>query len=171
MNEIISQIIGLIGAILMISSVLVKDKKRLYLALNGLAGLFFAASVGILGGYSGAFTNTIGAIIAFVVYFCESKSRPITKPILAAFTIVTILGIIFTYTDIYSLIPLIAGLLYIVIVLSKDMKNIRLLSIVQGVIWICYDIIIGSYTPILSSCFAIISAIIGLVAFDFKKKP
>ena len=169
MQGILAQIIGFIATILIIISLQVKSKKALYLLINGSAALIFSISFILLEAYSASFINMIGVILAFTMYFHDKKSIPVHKLTIAFFVIATVTGTVFTYTNIYSLIPLLGGLLYILIVTSKNMKNVRLCTVAQATTWITYDIIIGAYTLALAPIFALTSSIVGIIRHDISK--
>lgn len=168
--NILAQVIGLIASIIMIGAIQVKSKKNLYLILNIIAKTLYGINFIILGAYSGTITQAIGLVITIVAYVYTKKSSVVPKFLTIIFIIVTLIGGIFTYNNIYSLMAIGCGITYALIVASKNMKNIRKLNLIQAFLWIIYNFVVKAYTSSISSAFVFVSTLIAIFRYDILKK-
>ncbi len=166
----LAQIMGLIASIIMIISIQVKDKKKIFLILNILAKILYGINFILLSAYSGTLTQCIGLIITIIVYIYTKKNLDIPKWLILVFIAITLLGGLFTYNNMYSLMAIICGITYTLIVVSKNMKIIRKLNLVQSLLWTLYDFIISAYTASISSIFVFISTLIAIFRYDILPK-
>ena len=65
--------------------------------------------------------------------------------------------------------PTIASYIYLVILSSENMENIRLYTMLLKLLWSCYDIIIAAYTTLVLDLFGLGSSLIAILRFDGKK--
>ncbi len=168
--NILAQVIGLIASIIMIGAIQVKSKKNLYLILNIVAKILYSINFIILGAYSGTITQAIGLVITIVAYMYTKKDKTISKGLTVIFIIVTLIGGIITYNNIYSLMAIGCGITYALIVASKNMKNIRKLNLIQAFLWIIYNFVVSAYTASISSVFVFVSTLIAIFRYDILKK-
>ncbi len=168
--DILAQIIGLIASIIMIVAIQVKDKKKLYLILNILVKVLYGFNFLLLNAYSGTITQIIGLVITIVAYIYTKKDLNIPKYLTFAFIVVTLIGGIFTYNNIYNLMAICCGITYALIVTCKNMKTIRKLNLLQSLLWTIYDLIINAYTASISSAFVFISTVIAIFRYDILKR-
>ncbi len=166
----LAQIIGLIASIMMITSIQVKDKKNLYLILNLFAKIFYGINFILLSAYSATVTQIIGLIITIVAYIYARKNLNVPRWLTIIFIIVTIIGGIFTYNNIYSFMAIGCGITYALIMTSKNMRNIRKLNIIQSLLWTIYDLLVKAYTASISSAFVFISTLIAILRYDILNK-
>lgn len=164
----LAQIMGLMASITMIISIQIKDKKNIYLMLNILAKILYGINFTLLGAYSATMTQLIGLVITIVAYGYTKKERTIPKWLIVVFIIVTLVGGIFTYDNLYSLMAIGCGITYALIITSKNMKAIRKLNILQALLWTIYDLIVCAYTACISSAFVLISTLIAIFRYDRK---
>ncbi len=168
--EIFAQITGLIASIIMIVAIQVKEKRKLYLILNILAKVFYGLNFSLLNAYSGTITQIIGLVITVVAYIYAKKDLNVPKYLTVAFIVVTLIGGIFTYNNIYSLMAICCGITYALIIAGRNMKTIRKLNLVQSLLWTIYDLIINAYTASISSAFVFISTTIAIFRYDILKR-
>ena len=168
--DILAQIIGLIASMIMIVAIQVKDRKNLYLILNILVKILYGINFALLSAYSGTITQLIGLIITIVAYIYTKKNLNIPKWLTAIFIVITLIGGIITYNNIYSFMAISCGITYALIVASKNMKTIRKLNLAQALLWTIYDLIINAYTASISSAFVVISTLIAIFRYDILKK-
>lgn len=168
--NILAQIIGLIASIIMIGAIQVKDKKNLYLILNILVKVLYAMNFVLLSAYSGTVTQLIGLVITIIAYVYTRKDLVVPKLLTGIFILITLIGGIFTYNNIYSFMAIGCGVTYALIVASKNMKTIRKLNLLQAFLWTIYDLIINAYTASISSAFVFVSTLIAIFRYDIFKK-
>lgn len=166
----LAQIIGLIASAIMIGSIQIKDRKNIYLVLNILVKILYGINFALLGAYSGTITQFIGLIITIIAYVYTKKDINIPKWLTTIFITITLLGGIFTYSNIYSLMAIGCGITYALIIASKNMKTIRKLNLLQSLLWTVYDLIISAYTASISSGFVFVSTLIAIFRYDIMYK-
>ncbi len=166
---ILAQIIGLIASIVMILGIQVKEKKYICLIFI-VAKIFYGINFALLSAYSGAINQIIGLVITVVSYIYTKRNKKIPLWISSVFIIITLIGGFFTYSNIYSLLAIGAGITYALIVASNDMKTIRKLNLIQALLWTIYDLIISAYTASISSVFVFVSTLIAIFRYDILKK-
>ena len=149
MEYIISQVFTII-AYTFIASTYYSKKRRTIIILNILTQLSFLVAYSLLGAWSG-FAMGIVAIIRNMIFIIDEnkngKRENMNKldiSILLATSIICIILGIFTYKDIFSLLPIIATIIYTYTVCQKDVKTYKLLGIPIEVLWICYNFYIKS---------------------------
>jgi len=163
-------IIGLIGSTMMIVAIQVRYKKNLYLILNILIKILFGINFALLSAYAGTITQLIGLIITIIAYAYTKKNIDIPKWLTGIFIVVTLISGIFTYNNIYSLMAIACGIIYALMVASKNMKTIRKLDLVRNFLWITYDLIIEAYTASISTTFVFVSTLIAIIRYDVLNK-
>ncbi len=122
MNFIIAQIIGIFGSASSIIAAQMKEKKK-YLLFYALSYALFIVNMLLLKAYSGAINCFILMILTLIASKFENKKMPIG--LLIIFSIIILIGNIITYSNIYSLLPAIASYIYLFILVSKKMPQIR----------------------------------------------
>lgn len=166
---ILAQIMGLIASIIMILGIQVKEKKYICLIFI-VAKIFYGINFVLLSAYSGAINQIIGLVITVVSYIYTKRNKKIPLWISFIFIIITLIGGAFTYSNIYSLLAIGAGITYALIVASNNMKTIRKLNLIQSLLWTIYDLIISAYTASISSVFVFVSTLIAIFRYDILKK-
>lgn len=165
----IAQIIGLIASAINITAIQVKDKKSLYLALSVLVKLLYAINIAMLAEYAGMVTQLISVVITIIAFIYAKKVKDIPKWMTGIFIGATVLCGILTCKRLVGIMAIMCGITYALIVSSKNMKNIRRLTLIQSILWTTYDFLIGAYTASISSAFVFVSTIIAILRYDIKK--
>lgn len=167
MEFIIAQILGIIGAGLAMVAAQMKSKKK-YLLFYALSYAFFIVNMILLKAYAGAVNCFILMLLTIISTRYEKKKFP--NLLLAIFIVVILIGNIITYNNIFSLLPAVASYIYLIILLSKNMKNIRLSTVILRLLWAFYDFIVKAYTTFALDIFSFISSLIAIYRFDIKRK-
>ena len=146
---IISQIITIISYIFLAATYHVKERKTV-LKLNCISQIAFIIAYIFLGAWSGLMMAMVALIRNTVYIIDENKNgtRENTNKtdivILVIMYIICIISAIFTYEGIYSLLPIVATLLYTYAICQKNIKTYKLLGIPTEVLWTGYNIYIKS---------------------------
>ena len=167
MEFILAQIIGVIGAVFAMIAAQMKDKKK-YLIFYAISYGFFIINMILLKAYSGAINCLILTILTLISTKFEKKKIP--NLLIVIFAIVILIGNIITYSSIFSLLPAIASYVYLMILVSKNMKFVRKLTVLLRTLWAIYDFIVRAYTTFALDIFSFISSIIAIYRLDIKKK-
>ncbi|MBR2241063.1 MAG: YgjV family protein [Clostridia bacterium] len=153
---IIGNIIALIASILMVLAGLQKKKKKILfiqiiqIALSVISNL-------VLGGYTGAIINALSCVRDILCY----KDKMGTKEKIIIIILAVGLSLAFNNLGWIGLLPLIATVVYITFMNTKDVVKFKLLIIFSMVMWLIYDLYIKSYT---SGVFDFMSVIANIVA-------
>ena len=156
MNKLlIGNIIALIASIAMVIAGLQKTKKKvlfvqiIQIALAALGNL-------VLGGYTGAIVNVLNCVRDVLCY--KDKMGVKEKIIISVLAI----GISLAFNNLgwIGFLPVIATVLYIIYMNTKDDLKFKILVLVVLILWTVYDIYIKSYT---AGIFDIISIIANVV--------
>lgn len=153
---VIGNIIALIASILMVLAGLQKKKKKILfiqiiqIALSVISNL-------VLGGYTGAIINALSCVRDILCY----KDKMGTKEKIIIIILAVGLSLAFNNLGWIGLLPLIATVVYISFMSTKDVVKFKLLIIFSMVMWLIYDLYIKSYT---SGVFDFMSVIANIVA-------
>lgn len=167
MEFVLAQIFGMIGATLTIIATQMKNKKK-YLLSYIVSYVFFITSMIFLKAYSGAINSFILMILTIISTKFENRKFPIW--LIFIFIIIILIGNVITYNNIFSLLPAMASYVYLTILLSKNMKNIRISNVGLRLLWMMYDFIVKAYTTFAVDIISVISALIAIYRFDIKNK-
>jgi len=162
MIDIIAQVLGILGTIFAFVSFQLKENKKFFM-LQALSGCMFALNFLLLGAYTGCLLNFINIFRGAVMAGGKKTSKPYLLIItLALYTIATV----FTYTNIFSLIALIAQLVGTLAMWSRNGKTIRILQLFcVSPLWLVHNIFVFSIGGIICEVFNIGSIIVSLIRF------
>ncbi|MFI3307437.1 MAG: YgjV family protein [Mycoplasmatota bacterium] len=147
----IIQIIGLCAFLFNLFSFHLK-KKNDVLALQLYAQIFYAIHYFFLNGISAFIISLINMLRSILFLKNDDKNfNFITLTILYG------LIMVFTYTNIYSIIPACASLIYTIAVCYGTKKQLVKACIITSLLWIIYNFTVGSYIGILNEIIMISS--------------
>ena len=129
---IIGNVVALLASLFMVYSGILKKKTQILIAQNIQIILLIISNI-ILGGISGAISNTAGLI------------RNLLYQILLT-VISSAIAIKLNTEGLVGYLPLLANAVYIFLMDLKDIKKFQLLLIATMTMWLIYDILIKSYT-------------------------
>lgn len=159
---VIGNIIGLIASILMVFAGLQKKKKKILftqiiqIALSVISNL-------VLGGYTGAIINALSCVRDILCY----KEKMGNKEKIIIITLAVGLSLTFNNLGWIGLLPVVATVVYIIFMNTKDVVRFKYLIIFSMIMWLVYDIYIKSY---MSGIFDFMSVITNLIAIYQIKK-
>ena len=159
------------GILIIISNVIamqLKDKKNI-IFMFFLINIFATINYFLLESYSGALICFFAIIQLFVNNLYERRSMPVPKSIIAVYIAVSIIMGAVTFKGIIDVIPIICSILFTLSIIQSKEKNIRLITLLNVLLWIFYGIICKAYTAALSDLITTISTLIGIYRFDIKK--
>ena len=166
MNKLlIGNIIALIASIAMVIAGLQKTKKKvlfvqiIQIALAALGNL-------VLGGYTGAIVNVLNCVRDVLCY--KDKMGVKEKIIISVLAI----GISLAFNNLgwIGFLPVIATVLYIIYMNTKDDLKFKILVLVVLVLWTVYDIYIKSYTAGIFDIISIIANVVTILRIKHLKK-
>lgn len=171
---ILSQVFIIISYILLAITYQIKNRKSILIlsfmsiAATGLSYLFLSA-------YSGLAMVIVAAIRNVIFVVDEKKNgKRLTNTtkdyiILAILYLISIIFAVFTYNGILSMISVVATMLYTYSVWQKNTKVYKILGLPGAVLWITYNIYIGSIFGLILEIILGIATVIGCIR-EFKEK-
>ena len=69
-----------------------------------------------------------------------------------------------------DLVPMLAAVLCAIGLAQKKPKNYRIVLLLNGIIWLIYDVFVGAYTMLASHIITVGSALLGIIRLDILKK-
>lgn len=162
--EIIAQVVGILGTCAAFLSFQLKENKKFFI-LQSISGALFALNFLMLGAYTGSLLNLIniyrGAIMAG-----GRKTRKI--PFLISIQLLYILATVFTYTNVFSIIALVAQLIGTFAMWSQNGKTIRVLQLAAvSPLWLIHNVFVFSIGGIICEVFNLGSIIVSIIRFGF----
>lgn len=166
MDFIVAQILGVIAPIMVIIAAQAKTKKG-YLLLYEIAYALFVINMVLLKGYAGAINNAILIFLTIIANKYENKKIP--RHIMVIFLVIIIICNFITFQNLYSILPAIASIIYLIILMNDNMKKIRKYNLVLRSLWIIYDFVIMAYTTFILDIISLISTIVSIIKYDKEK--
>lgn len=171
MYNIITDIVGFIGAFFNIFSFQSKKNKYLFL-LQILGSFFFTLNYLMLGAVTGAVMNIVGVIRGIVFMQGEKTRKPYVIVILCLLIVICV--ILSGYQQLAEgnfipLLPLIGMIFPTCAMFTGNGKVIRLVQLFLGSPgWIIYNILCGAKGGVICEAFIIISTIVSIIRFGIN---
>ena len=161
MYFILAQVFALLSSTCLLISFWQKKRNKI-LFFQILDSTFDVLQYLLLGAYTGGAISLLGATRAY----CFSKTT--NKKFLYLFLGLYIVASLVTFDGAISLIPLLAALIYTIVVWNKKERNIRLYSIFVFILWLIYDVLVGAYVNAITDIVLIVSNIMAFNKIDRK---
>ena len=158
----LGQLMGLMALIILIISFQTNEKNRL-LRLQIFSSIFFALQYLFLGAPIGCLIN-LTTIIRNILF---SKSKNIACSVIIIL-IMVIISIIF-YTDLVSILPSIAVILYTIALWQDSLKITRIVEVISCLLFIVYSISVYAIVGLIATIIELIFVLIAIYRFDIKK--
>jgi hypothetical protein len=166
---IIAQIIGFVAFIISLGAYH-KNKKEKILGSMIISNFLNLIHYIMLGAYSGCITKILGICRDSFVIIKDKKKFLSNKIFLYIFILVYILVGIYTYTNIWSIFPLIAAIIYIIPIWSGNEATLKKTDFICYFLWLGYNIFVFSISGIISNVISIISVLIAIINNRENKK-
>jgi len=159
---ILSQIIEVLALITALISYHLKTKKQIFKGMC-ISAILDIVHYLLLNAYSGFFTKLL-ALIRNVFILKKDDNEKLNKKIyLVVFILLTIVLGILTFNDIYSILPFIAAIIYLIVVWNGSELQIKKIAFLCYFLWIIYNISVLSVMGIISNIIALISTYIAYI--------
>ena len=158
---------GALGLILSIIAFQFKKHKQIVL-LKMSSELSFSIQYILLGAWTGAVLDFISVIRNFLFYRFVKKGRS-TTPVILVFGAFVIATGFFTYDGIISLLPIGSKILTTVSYGMKNEKWLRLITLPSCILWIIYNLFVGSWAAALTDAITLVSILTAIYKFDYKQ--
>lgn len=116
----------------------------------------------ILGAYSGCITKVIAIFRDIFIVLKEKNKRLSSVLFLIIFLLIYVGVSIYTFTNILSLFPLLAAIIYIIPTWLGNSKTVKKTALFCYVLWLIYNIYVLSIAGVTANIVSIVSIIIGL---------
>lgn len=162
---ILGNIAALIGSTIMVSTGLVKKKKRI-IYLQAFEETFFVIGCLLLGSFPGAITNALCFVRSVLCY--QNKLGFKEKLLITIAS--TVLVVYFNNVGFIGYLPLISTVVYLWFMTIKDIIKFKYLVIFAMILWTIHDFYIKSYTSTLFDIGLIVASIISIILIKNKRK-
>lgn len=167
MYYIIAQIVGFIGAAILILSYQCKDSKRLF-AMQMSANAVYIIHFFMLGAFAGSINLLISFFRNWMLFRSDQKWMQ-AKGWMWFYIGLNILVAVLTWQDMFSIFPCVAMITMTFVMWTKNGKKIRLASLlINSPAWLTYDIYTLSYSGILCELISMVSVIVSIKRFGLK---
>lgn len=152
---IISQLIGLIAFAFSLVAYHKKDKNSI-LSNMVVSNILNLVHYLLLGALSGSVTKIIAIFRDLFIIF-KDKYKIRGNIFLLIFIGIYVIACIWMYTDIYSIFPLVAAIIYLVQSWNGNEKTVKMTALLCYFLWLFYNIVVFSIAGIISNVISIIS--------------
>lgn len=169
MNDIISQICGLIVSAAAITSMQLKNIKLILMCLlvcNGVG----AASYILLGGLSGCGIYLVALAQTVVCFLFRIKDKKVPVWVAGMFLILYIICSVMTYHSPVDVISALAAITCALSLVQEKPSRYRIFMLLNGILWMIYDVNVSAYTMIISHIATTVSAGVGIIRLDLLKR-
>ena len=169
MYDAFVQVIGVFAFLILLISFWQKDRKKI-LFLQAVMSILYALHYFLLGAYSGSIVNIIGIFRAYTFSKKNNNKLYSSNLVLYLFLVLFLVSGVITYDNIFSILPIIAALLYTLAIWNDKSSTIRIGSLFVSCIWIIYNIIVGSHVGYITESILLISTALSVLKLDVKRK-
>ena len=160
--NLVAQIIGFTALLIYIVSFF-KEKRKTILALVLVCNVFYAFQYLMLDAYAALFSCIIGAVRTLIFLKFEKSNQKTPLWVLLIIIAITIYSGFLSYNGFISLIPILSGIMYTISIWQSNLKVYRGACIINGLVWIIYNFVVGAYISIVSSFIEIIAASVSFI--------
>ncbi|MBE6552531.1 MAG: YgjV family protein [Ruminococcaceae bacterium] len=169
MTYILSQIFGIVSSAAAILSLQTKSIK-LVLIFQLLCNSSGAVSYILTGGLSGCGIYVIAILQSLIYSIYRIKEKKAPKALAAVFISAYIICSVLTFRAPIDILSAAAAMTCAFALIQERSSVYRLFILANGTIWLFYDLTLGAYTMMFSHVATVISATVGIIRFDIKKK-
>lgn len=156
-----AQILGFIAFLISLYAYQKVNKKDILLCMV-ISNIINLVHYLMLGAYSGCITKVIAIFRDIFIVLKEKNKRLSSVLFLIIFILIYTLVSIYTFTNILSLFPLVAAIIYIIPTWLGDSKTVKKTALFCYVLWLIYNIYVLSIAGVIANIISIVSIIIGL---------
>lgn len=160
-----AQLFGLLGALSMLLSNWQKTRNKV-LSLLILDSICYFMQYMLLGAFSGAFTNVIGLIRTIIFKYKDKYKLLQNNIILIIILLVYALVGLLTYNGIISMLPVIAAIIYTLVLWQNNIKIIRIGTSIMIFACFIYNITVKAYVGALIEGILLVSSILAIIKLD-----
>lgn len=166
---ILSQVCMALAMALVGITYFIKSNKNI-LVCSIVSAVFFCGHYLFLGSYIALALNAIGLIRGVWYYFANKSSRKSQTIAMLTIIIINIISGLATLQTWIDILPLMASTMYCYDVWQKNILYYRAMAVIEGVMWVAYNIYLASIVGILSQSILLVASIVGVILYTFKTK-
>ena len=156
-----AQILGFIAFLVSLYAYQKVNKKDILLCMV-ISNIINLVHYLILGAYSGCITKVI-AIFRDIFIVLKEKNKRLSSVLFLIIFILIYIGVsIYTFTNILSLFPLVAAIIYIIPTWLGNSKTVKKTALFCYILCLIYNIYVSSIAGVIANIVSIVSIIIGL---------
>ncbi len=156
-----AQILGFIAFLISLYAYQKVNKKDILLCMV-ISNIINLVHYLMLGAYSGCITKVI-AIFRDIFIVLKEKNKRLSSVLFLIIFILIYIGVsIYTFTNILSLFPLVAAIIYIIPTWLGNSKTVKKTALFCYILWLIYNIYVLSIAGATANIVSIVSIIIGL---------
>lgn len=129
--------------------------------MYGISNIFNLIHYLLLGAITGGITKVIAIFRDLFIIIKDKYSFKSYIPLLIFIVIYVLVGL-YLYTDIYSIFPLVAAIIYLVPVWNGNEMVIKITALLCYFLWLCYNVVVFSVAGIISNVISIISTMLAI---------
>jgi hypothetical protein len=168
--EFFAQIVGLFAVLLFLLSYQQKERKNI-ITMNAISRVLYIIQYIMLGAFEGAVLDVAGAVASVLA---QKKDNPFIKKhlkaVIASVNIAIVAVGLCLYENIFSLLPIFGVLFHTGAFWISNEKTVRRLSLIGSPFWLAYNLISKAYGSSIGDVLSMISIIIAMFRYDFRKK-
>lgn len=161
MIYIIAQIIGFISFIVSLLAYHRKKKEKIFQTMM-IANVLDIVHYLLLNAYSGCVTKIIALIRNKIIIVKEKDKKLNNNVVLVILFIAYLISGILTYKNIYSVLPILAAMIYLYFVWDGNELKVKKVAFYCYFLWLAYNIFVFSIAGIVSNIVSIISTFIAM---------
>ncbi len=169
MAYILSQIFGFLVFLFVFASAQTKNMKDALLCQIGCNG-FGMLSYVLLGGFSGCGIYLIATAQSVIFFFIRKNGKEEPRWLNPVIIVAYMVCSVATLKGWLDLVPMLAAVLCAIGLAQKKPTNYRIILLLNGTIWLIYDVFMGAYTMLASHIITVGSALLGIIRLDLLKK-
>ena len=165
---IISQVLAFVSFVLGILAYHASKKEKIMLTVVA-ANILNLIHYFLLGATTGYITKIIAILRDFFIVLKDKKHRN-SDIVLIIFVVIYVTMAIFTYENLYSLLPLAAALIYTITVRNWNEWIVKKWAFFCYFLRLIYNIIVGSIVAVITTTISIISTLFAIINYSKKQK-
>ena len=161
---ILAQILGILAVVFNIVVVHFNSKEKILIYM-AISNLVVAIQFFLLNAITGGIVSLINVIRCIVFYIYKKENKKPSLFVLIIFELIVVISGIFSWQNIWSILPIIATATYTYGIWQDDVLKIKYISAITGGEWALYDIIVRAYVGVIQGIIQVISSIIAIVRY------
>ena len=168
MPFIIAQVCGAIALILTVICVQFKTKEKI-LIFQIIANIVVALQYFLLNAITGGVVAIINTIRCIIFFYYKKKDKKPSIIFLSIFIAVAIVSGIITWQNNFSIIPIIAAIVFTYGLWQDNVKITKICTAITSGNWIIYNLVVKAYVGAIQSIAECTSAVIAIIRYKKLK--